>query len=102
LQKIYEIKPQWDVQGLEPNEYACKKAQEREFKIYCGSLKEIELPKKFYDLINIKHVIEHLYNPDQVLADLSKNLKEGGSIIITTPNAGGYFSQNFWSLLVWP
>ncbi|MEI8278151.1 MAG: methyltransferase domain-containing protein [Bacteroidota bacterium] len=43
------------------------------------------IPDKFFDYINIAHVIEHLYNGDVVIEKLSTKLKKGGHIYIEYP-----------------
>lgn len=42
---------------------------------------------KKYDIIFASDVIEHTYSPVNFLLNISKSLKEGGKMVITTPNA---------------
>ena len=42
--------------------------------------------KDSYDVAYAGEVIEHLYNPDLLLSETNKILKNGGYVIITTPN----------------
>lgn len=39
-----------------------------------------------FDAILFSHVLEHLHNPDLVLADFSRLLKRGGSALVAVPN----------------
>jgi SAM-dependent methyltransferase len=50
------------------------------------------LPEKF-DLVVSFQVIEHLYEPEQMLAQVRRHLAPEGLFIITTPNLGGFGAQ---------
>ena len=43
------------------------------------------IPDNFFDAILVVHVIEHLYNGDEVLKGLLPKLKQGGSIYVEYP-----------------
>lgn len=49
------------------------------------NLPEISNGKK-YDLVLLKEVIEHLYDPDRAINSIKEVMKRDGTIIITTPN----------------
>lgn len=71
-------------------------------KIY-ADLNEIE---GAYDVITLFHVLEHLANPREVLAALSKFLNHAGSIIIEVPNVDDallslYKSKAFSEFTFW-
>lgn len=58
-----------------------------------------DFPKNFFDVIFLNHVIEHLPNPAESLSSLFLLLKEGGNIIIATPNIdslGHLIFQSRW------
>lgn len=46
-----------------------------------------KLKENSYDIITMFHVLEHLPDPINILTQLSKSLKENGSVIIEVPNA---------------
>ena len=50
------------------------------------------------DFIRLNHVVEHLYQPHEVLGDLLSKLKPGGRIHIAVPNPAGMTAQMFRSL----
>jgi 2-polyprenyl-6-hydroxyphenyl methylase/3-demethylubiquinone-9 3-methyltransferase len=54
-----------------------------------GNLFELDLPDRF-DLVLAGEVIEHVAHPDHFLAALAGFVKEGGHLLVSTPN-GGYF-----------
>jgi 2-polyprenyl-3-methyl-5-hydroxy-6-metoxy-1,4-benzoquinol methylase len=57
--------------------------------IIYGDAETIKLNKKF-DVIVIGDMIEHVENQGRLLENSIKHLKQGGKIIITTPNARSY------------
>jgi 2-polyprenyl-3-methyl-5-hydroxy-6-metoxy-1,4-benzoquinol methylase len=54
--------------------------------IYNKDLNQDFIFEKKYDLILAVEIIEHLENPFHFIANLKRNLKSDGVIIITTPN----------------
>jgi len=48
--------------------------------------KPLPFTENSFDYVLLLEVIEHLYNPNFVIEQISKVLKPGGSIIISTPN----------------
>jgi 2-polyprenyl-3-methyl-5-hydroxy-6-metoxy-1,4-benzoquinol methylase len=56
-----------------------------------ASAEDFTLPEKV-DVIFAGDIIEHLSNPGNFLASCAENLKDGGRLIITTPNAFNLFN----------
>ena len=82
-------KKKCEVWGLDDNGEAvknarkyCKKALVVNVDIH-GSFK---LPKKYFDYVIMLDVIEHLVHPENVLSMLQPHLKDGGKVILSTPN----------------
>ena len=46
----------------------------------------IPLSDKSIDVIIFEEVIEHLYNSDLVMIEIKRLLKEGGTLVLSTPN----------------
>ncbi|MBF0536644.1 MAG: class I SAM-dependent methyltransferase [Nitrospirae bacterium] len=76
----------FDVVGLEPSSSRGDVARQRYgIKIIPDRIENLGIEKK-YDVIVMRHVIEHFREPYEVLVKLRSLLREGGIIIITVPN----------------
>jgi SAM-dependent methyltransferase len=49
------------------------------------------------DLAYCSEVVEHLPDPDALLADVARIVKPGGHLLLTTPNQPNVFQRSFWS-----
>lgn len=75
----------WETKGIEPNENAAKLAISKGLDVKIGSIQDIEFPKKYFDVIILDMVLEHLYNPDEALKKISSWLKKDGQLIFSIP-----------------
>jgi 2-polyprenyl-3-methyl-5-hydroxy-6-metoxy-1,4-benzoquinol methylase len=82
------LKNKCKTDGIDINEQALKKAQKYCVHTYRRDLylNKLSLPQKKYDYILFVDVLEHLPQPDMVLADSLKYLKKSGRVIICLPN----------------
>jgi len=57
---------------------------------YCRNVLSLDVsdkvPDSQFDLVHASDLIEHLPNPNQFLEGIRKNLKDGGVLMMTTPN----------------
>lgn len=105
LQKIKRLNPSWDIYGLDNNDLACVKAQEKGFKIFSGESANNNLPVDFFDYVYMGQVIEHLNDPKAVLSTISKSMKTNGELILLTPNLDSWaarFFKSYWFALETP
>ena len=73
--------------GVEIDPQAAQSARERVDIVLNQSAEEpLDLPLEAFDLVLCLDVLEHLYNPWQVLADLNKHIKPGGYVLASIPN----------------
>ncbi len=87
----------WDVYGLDIDDGAIKEAHKRGLhKVSLGSYKDLKnYPDNNFDVIRLYHVIEHLDDPGSCLTLAYKKLKQGGEIIIGTPNVNSFIARAF-------
>lgn len=71
---------------LSQDSYECEKIVN---KIYRKKLEDLSLTRESYDLILSFHVLEHLQNPNDLLKEVIKILKNDGQFIIEVPNEHG-------------
>jgi SAM-dependent methyltransferase len=100
--------------GVELSEDPIEYLKEQGFQGYFGRIEDIteELPIKSFDLIVILQVIEHVSDPRTLMKSLAGLLREGGILIVETPNTnsidmklfkrsywGGYHFPRHWNLM---
>jgi len=86
LKNIYKNIEVW---GIEPNEKVnkeiCKQNLDYFFQDFFP-LKNDKLPEKYFDLIILNDVLEHMYDPWMALEECKKLLTDDGIIIVSLPN----------------
>jgi 2-polyprenyl-3-methyl-5-hydroxy-6-metoxy-1,4-benzoquinol methylase len=85
----------WEGVGVDFDSQAISRARSKGMNAYCGELLELGLTDNSFDAIILRHVIEHIYNPAEVLKECMRLLKPGGQFVITTPNARSLGQQYF-------
>jgi len=75
----------FDVYGCELSDIRIKFAQKNGVKVI-KNIKEIN--SSYYDFINTEQVFEHLANPEEILTEFSRILKDKGILKISVPNSG--------------
>jgi 2-polyprenyl-3-methyl-5-hydroxy-6-metoxy-1,4-benzoquinol methylase len=77
-----------DYFGIEPRRRISEEAQKRvgENKIFCGTLKEANLPDSHFDIVTMINLIEHLPFPKETLNEVNRIMKNSGLLLIETPN----------------
>jgi SAM-dependent methyltransferase len=80
----------WQVEGVEPsNTFADYAEKQTGAKIWRQPIEESEIPDNEFDAVILSAVLEHLYNPDEILAKISRVLKTGGLLYLDVPNEVG-------------
>jgi SAM-dependent methyltransferase len=79
----------WDAYGCEISPAAVRHAQERLGlrNVICSPLKDANLPRDYFDIVTMWDVLDHIPQPDPVLAHCHALLRDGGVLFIRTPNA---------------
>lgn len=76
----------YQVVGIDISQSACRLAKEKGLTVYCGELNSHQFPDKYFDVITLWHVFEHLYDPVKTLREIGRVLKDDGVLVIETPN----------------
>lgn len=90
----------WDTYGVELNEYLAHEANKKlKGKVKIGSLAKIPHKDKFFDCITCFDVLEHDVNVNKNLQNIHNALKDGGIVVIQSPNYRSlmqYITGSFW------
>ncbi len=94
----------WRVFGVEPSRAAVIAGQNDGLKIFHGTVTQATFPDRFFDYVRANHSFEHMPNPHQALAEISRILKPHGKLFIGLPNTASLefrlFKQYWWHLCV--
>ncbi len=82
-----------EAEGIDPSEYAIRKAEERGLKVKQGTLKSLNLKEKSFDLVLSQDQIEHVPDPVLELDRMRKILKPEGTLFLVTPDIGGVWAK---------
>lgn len=88
-------KKKFKVLGLELSDWGVEMTQKslgRDSVFQC-ELNEAKLESKRFSVVVLNHVLEHIINPDALLAEISRILEDDGILVIGSPNFDGLFSR---------
>lgn len=92
------------VTGLEPSQPRAKIAQQRGVRVLSCYAEDLDSDEHF-DLIVVRHVLEHLEDPVKVLRDFASRLTTNGLLLIIVPNIDcigrKLFNTNWTWVLPW-
>ncbi len=103
----------WDIQGIDFSKFGIEKWHpELLDKCIFGDsydhLNKYILGNEVFDICVLRHVLEHVINPQKLLGDLRKILTKDGLLLITIPNdyskiqmhamKSGFIDNDFWFL----
>jgi SAM-dependent methyltransferase len=91
----------WQVLGCDISRYARDIALSKR-NIRVVSMEEVEsLPDKYFDLITLYHVLEHLAEPSRIFSLIRRKLKDGGVCVIMIPVADSLEQAIFKGQSAW-
>lgn len=92
----------WEVAGIEPSEgFAAYTEKVTGIKIHRETVENCNFADGEFDVVILAAVLEHLYNPDEVVAEISRITRRGGLFYFDVPNEKGLFFKvgNFYQKL---
>jgi len=89
-----------EVYGVDISEEALKIAEKRGIIVEKVNLNEEKLPfeNEYFDAVTCLDVIEHVFEPRDLIKEINRVLKRGGILIISTPNIRHW--RHLFSLIV--
>jgi len=80
----------WNVGGSDISAFAQRYARERfGIEIHCGEIASLDLPREHFDAVTWLDVVEHLRDPRADLAHGYELVREGGVMVVSSPNVDG-------------
>jgi len=77
----------WDVTGVDVSPFAVSYASgSLGHNAIAGELEEVGFPEKYFDVVTLWDVIEHLPAPIRTLREVHRVLKDDGLVFVDTPN----------------
>ncbi len=77
----------WQVMGIELSEHAAAYARERlGLEMICAELSQAHLPAEHFHLVTMWDILEHTFDPAEILQQVWRQLAEGGIMALTIPS----------------
>jgi 2-polyprenyl-3-methyl-5-hydroxy-6-metoxy-1,4-benzoquinol methylase len=90
----------FDVLGVDTSAEASQvAAKENGVRVVVGTIANAALPTSSADVVTMFHVMEHVTNPQDVLADAHRILEAGGTLVLQVPNIDSW--QFHWFGAKW-
>ena len=81
--------------GLEADLNVRQVVEALKLRIHVGSIDDDPFPGVRFDLIVLNQVLEHIPQPDRLLAKLAARLKPGGQAALSFPNSASLYARRF-------
>jgi len=80
----------WKAIGSEFSQEAIELCKRDNLEVVSGKLSEVNFPENHFDVICMQEVIEHIdEKPEEIFNEISRILRPGGVLYLTTPNFNG-------------
>jgi SAM-dependent methyltransferase len=90
----------WEPQGTELSEDAAAFARDSlGLPVTTQRLEDTQFPDNEFDPVILWHVLEHVHAPKEMLREVSRILKPGGTLLVAVPNFGSWEAR--WSGKGW-
>jgi SAM-dependent methyltransferase len=76
----------WEVTGVEFSGHAAAIARQRGLDVHTGDLLDANLPAEAFDLVLLRHVLEHVPSPSAILVEIRRMLVPDGKVSVLLPN----------------
>lgn len=91
----------WQVSGVDVSRYATDEARKKGLTVFAGEVQESPYIDQKFDIVTMWDTIEHVAHPAETMTRVSKLIKPGGIVCLTTGDVGSVFSRlcdKFWHL----
>lgn len=85
----------WEVEGLDTDIKVVMACRSQGLNVKEGTVDSQNYSENYFDAITMKHLIEHVYDPIDLLKESKRILKPGGKLVIITPNLESLGHETF-------
>ena len=98
-ERLLELVPAWGISvgqledtfetyGIDVNQWAVNKSKEvaPKSQLQTASAQELPFSNHSFNVVIIKHIVEHLPDPQKAIQEISRVTEKGGTLILATPN----------------
>ncbi len=85
----------WDVRGVDFDPDAVNAAISLGLDVRLGDVRNMQFEAASFEAIVMGHVIEHVYQPVELLKECQRLLTPGGTLVVITPNAASFGHRMF-------
>jgi 2-polyprenyl-3-methyl-5-hydroxy-6-metoxy-1,4-benzoquinol methylase len=82
--------------GVDVSKYAVEVCQQRGYSAKVGTLEALPFEESTFDILVMKHVLEHSHVPKAVLGEVARVLTPGGVVLVAVPDV------TYWKGTVFP
>lgn len=95
--KFLEIlnKKGWETFGVDISPVAVKNAKEKGLNVFEGELHDMSFSQEYFDVVIMRHSLEHMYDPKKEIEAAYKILRYNGILTIEVPNINCLESRIF-------
>ena len=85
---VGQLEDSFETDGIDLNHWAVEqsKAVVEKTDLQTASAEELPFEDNSFDIVIIKHIVEHLPNPEKAIAEIGRITIPGGVLILATPN----------------
>jgi 2-polyprenyl-3-methyl-5-hydroxy-6-metoxy-1,4-benzoquinol methylase len=85
---VGQLEDTFETYGVDVNHWAVNKSREvaQKSHLQTASAQELPFSKHSFNVVIIKHIVEHLPEPQRAIQEIARVTEKGGTLILATPN----------------
>lgn len=85
---VAQLEDTFKTYGVDINHWAVKKSKEvvNTSRLQTASAQELPFTNRSFNVVIIKHIVEHLPDPQKAIQEIARVTEPGGTLILATPN----------------
>ena len=87
---VAQLEDTFETVGIDLNHWAVEQSKSvvNQSALQTASAQELPFTNNAFNVVIIKHIVEHLPNPEQAINEIGRVTEKGGTLILATPNLG--------------